>query len=88
MSMSGATSRRRFLGQLGKTLATGLAIVFASPVMARADAQSNELCCKQNCSLPGGGGCPAGEVKYLCNGACGQYCTCHSNVGDCYTVVC
>jgi hypothetical protein len=88
VSEPGATSRRTFLRQAARTIATGIGITLAIPSIARASTDSNEVCCKANCSLPGGGGCPSGQVKYLCNGSCGQYCTCHNNVGDCYTLVC
>jgi hypothetical protein len=88
VSDPGATSRRAFLRQAARTIAAGIGVTLAIPSIARAATDSNEVCCKANCSLPGGGGCLSGQVKYLCNGVCGQYCTCHNNVGDCYNLVC
>ncbi len=80
MSEDNGTSRRSFIRQAGKVLATGVGIALI-PSVARA---SNTTCCPASCTPPMP--CTGDKVRYHCSGSC-RYCTCHLNVG-CYTIPC
>lgn len=65
-----ATTRRRFVSTLGKTLALGLGISLFGARAARANPQAESHCCQQNC-----GNCGS-NVPYWCTGGCVSCCAC------------
>ena len=89
MDVEKPTSRRRFLRQLGMTLAVGIGAA-ALPSRSRASAQDNGQCCiasDSRCS--GASQCPGGQVKYWCDCLSYSYCTnCTTNIGTCYLAPC
>jgi hypothetical protein len=80
MAVEERTSRRVFLRQATRALATGIGIALV-PSIAQA---SQTTCCPASCTPPSP--CQGNKRKYICNGAC-DYCTCHLPVG-CYTIPC
>lgn len=78
------SSRRKFLGTLGKTVgaAFGLTVLTAGPAFA-----ANTICCK-NSTCPV---CPGSDIRFKCANGCNgtNWCTCHPPVGqDCYQQPC
>jgi hypothetical protein len=92
------TDRRSFMRQALTTLAIGAGLAMV-PSVARSGGQaegsqgtargqsvrSQVTCCPYDCNP--GHSCNPGKIRYLCQGTCPTYCTCHSNVG-CYTIPC
>lgn len=79
------STRRGFLGMIGKALGAGvgLSVLSAGPAWA-----ANTLCCRSTASnCPN---CPGSDVKYKCANGCtgNNWCVCHQNVGDCYQQPC
>ncbi len=87
MEFEEQTSRRRFLRQIGVSLAVGLGAV-ALPSRSRASAQDNGQCCISSSHCPGS--CPGGQARYWCDCLSYNYCTgCLStDRGTCYLAPC
>jgi hypothetical protein len=73
-------SRRDFLRQLGKTLLVGVGVMTVAAMRAP---DSVVTCCRDD-TCPT---CPGAKVRYSCRDSVGNVCgcTCHANVGRCYT---
>jgi hypothetical protein len=83
MAESLTTSRRSFLGQIGKTLAVGVGLAAVGISSAHAATDVNVQCCPSSC----GTSCSGNKTHYFCGAPASCCIGCRTNTG-CFTGPC